>query len=88
MEVLTERKEGVCYYYLEKSITEEWELPDHLKWRKKAEEILSRLNCSQPEDGLKKLYRILDIVRRMEGLTGYEIELIISLLPQPSDSAE
>jgi hypothetical protein len=80
LEVLGERDSALCYFYLENSIVEKWNLQDHALWLKKAEDFISRLNAQSSEVALQRLYVILDEAKRLSALSDFELHFLMSLL--------
>lgn len=62
-ELLKERDQTKCYYYLEESLEEEQ--PDHVKWRENAEYLCERLNAT-PTEALRIITNLLDLRRRLD----------------------
>ncbi len=79
------REESKCYFYLEKSFVEMWELEDHAYWLKCANDIKNDLKASTAEDALRSIYQILDVIEKVQQLSGEEFKLFVRLL-NPNDS--
>lgn len=81
MHNLMKGREGdKCYFYLEKSFVERWELPDHVYWNDCATNIKNDLKASNSESALRSIYRILDVIEKAQQLSSEEFRLFIRLL--------
>lgn len=75
-----ERNEECCYFYLEKTLVECWELADHVYWQECAGRIKDDLKASNPDDALRSIYRVLDMVEKINNLSKPEYEFLTRLL--------
>ena len=60
--IFSERDPCKCYYYLEKSLTNCLELPDHIYWSDQCFQLMQLLNTDQPRIILSTVYKILSLV--------------------------
>ena len=74
------RSEAYCYYYLEKSLAECWEMPDHQYWWDCAESIKNDLTASSADDAIRSIYRVLDMIEKINGLSKPEYDFLTRLL--------
>lgn len=79
------RENSRCYYYLEKNLTERWELADHVFWKEEAEKLMLDLRASTAEEALRSIYKILDLIEKVNQLNENEYEFFTRLLPGAED---
>jgi hypothetical protein len=87
MEVLKGRKEGVCYYYLESSLSSDFSHDDHTYWNDQAKQLLSLLGVSQPAEALRSVYKVLDLIEKLNAFSPGEKELF-ELFRRPSEDEQ
>lgn len=87
LKMLGERNSCKCYYYLEKSLTNQLELPDHKYWTDQCQQLMELLNTDQPSNVLSSIYRVLSVVEKLNALSGPEQELV-ELFYKPDQSDE
>ena len=75
LKMLGERDPCKCYYYLEKALTNQLELPDHKYWTDQSQQLMELLGTSQPSTVLSAVYRVLSIVEKINALTAHEQSL-------------
>ena len=80
MEEIKNRKPGTCYYYIEKTLANKLELPDHAYWKEQAETIMETLQTNSASAALSEIYRILDLVEKVNQLPSASRELCVHLL--------
>lgn len=81
LDLLKEDKdETKCYYYLEKNITEHWNMKDHSYWKDQADKIKVDLRASSPDDALRSIYKLLDLLEKVGELSTGEYSLFTRLL--------
>lgn len=85
-ELLQERDDDKCYFYLEKNLVEKWELADHSYWSQQAEKLMTDLKTSTPEEALRSVYRTLDVMEKINELSQEEYNFLIRLLHLYEDS--
>lgn len=78
-ELLTSRSENKCYYYLEASLINQTELPDHVHWRSQANQLMDLLEVKTPSEALTSVYRVLSLLERLNSLSAPERELLAQL---------
>lgn len=86
MQKFIENKTSGCNYYLEETITEFWQLPNHKFWMEEAEQIKNDLKASNAQEALRSIYRVLDLVEKTNDLTSEEFDFFTRLL-QLSDAS-
>ena len=75
LQMLGERNDCKCYYYLEKSLTNQLELPDHQYWTDQCHQLMTLLGTDQSSVVLSSVYRVLAVVEKVNALTKAEQEL-------------
>ena len=81
-ELLKERKKDVCYFYVEKSLSNFKELPDHVFWKEQAQEFMQILQAHSPSNALASIYKILDFVEKFNQLSKPEQNLTMKLIQE------
>lgn len=79
-DLMREREEGCCYFYLEKSFIEKWEMEDHAHWYKIANDIKNDLKAPSSEDALRSIYQVLDMIEKVNELSNEEYKLLLRFL--------
>lgn len=74
-ELMKDRDQSHCYFYVEESVSTCEELPDHLFWKERAESLMQTLGATTPSSALSSIYRVLDLVEKINHLSGPEREL-------------
>ena len=69
------RDQNKCYYYLERSLTNQLELPDHVYWTDQCRQLMELLNTDQPSVVLTCVYRVLNIIEKVTALSPAEQSL-------------
>ena len=70
-----DRDQTRCYFYVEESVSTCEELPDHVFWKEQAESLMQTLGSATPSSALASIYRVLDLVEKINHLSGPEREL-------------
>lgn len=65
--MLKNRDPNNCYYYLEESLVDSNQQPDHLFWEKEAKSLCEKLSAS-PTDVIRLLNVFLDLRRRLDDI--------------------
>ena len=63
--LLAPREPRCCYYYLEESLADSEQRPDHAKWEREAENLCSRLNLS-PTETIRLTSNLLDLRAKLD----------------------
>lgn len=74
------RDNEYCYYYMEKNLAERWEMADHVYWQEQAENIKTDLRASNPDDALRSVYKVLDMIEKLNELSQPEFILLKRLM--------
>jgi hypothetical protein len=69
-----------CNFYTEQQMVEEWELPDHLKWIERTNELLESYQCT-PANLVMALPKVNDVIDKIGRLTDLEQRILQDLLP-------
>ena len=69
------RDPNKCYYYLERSLTNQLELPDHVYWTDQCKRLMEMLHTDQPSLVLASVYRVLNVLEKLNALSVAEQEL-------------
>ena len=89
MNLLGERDPCKCYYYLEKSLSNQLELPDHVYWTDQCKRLMEMLNTDQPSNVLTSIYRVLNVLEKLNSLSAAEQELFeLFYKPDPDDQSD
>lgn len=75
LRMLDERDDCKCYYYLEKSLTNQLELPDHQYWTDQCHQLMTLLGTDQSSLVLSSVYRVLSVIEKFNALSASEKEL-------------
>lgn len=86
MKMLGERDTCKCYYYLEKSLTNQLQLPDHEYWTDQCEQLMELLHTDQPSAVLKSVYRVLAVLEKFNDLSVSE-QALFGLFHKPDQGA-
>jgi len=73
--ILSERDPCKCYYYLEKSLTNAKDLPDHIYWADQCSQLMELLNTNQPSIVLSSVYKVLSLIEKITALSPPEQSL-------------
>ena len=73
--LLGERDPCKCYYYLEKSLSTQNTLPDHVYWTDQCKQLMELLHTDQPSIVLTSVYRVLNVLEKLNALSAPEQEL-------------
>ena len=65
-----DRKEGLCYYYLEHDVANCESLPDHQKWAGVCEQFKKHLDLTSDEEALQFVRQALNISNDLRKLVG------------------
>ena len=87
MKMLGERDSAKCYFYLEKSLTNMSELPDHLYWADQCSQLMELLQTDQPNIVLTSIYRVLSVIEKVNALSSTE-QSLFALFYKPLQDAE
>lgn len=87
LKMLGERDSCKCYYYLEKSLTNQLELPDHEYWTDQCEQLMEILHTDQPSIVLSSVYRVLSVLEKLNALSPSE-QSLFALFQKPSQDDE
>ena len=86
--LLGERDPCKCYYYLEKSLSTQNTLPDHVYWADQCKQLMELLRTDQPSVVLTSVYRVLNVMEKLNALSAVEQELFeLFYKPDSSDEA-
>ena len=78
-----------CYYYLEKSVTTQNEMPDHIYWTDQCKRLMEMLHTDQPSLVLASVYRVLNVLEKLNALSIAEQELFeLFYKPDPDDQSD
>lgn len=89
LKMLSERNECKCYYYLEKSLTNQLELPDHQYWIDQCQQLMELLDTDQPNLVLTSVYRVLNVLEKLNSLSAAEQSLFeLFYKPSQDDQAD
>jgi Fe2+ or Zn2+ uptake regulation protein len=77
---MSTRKDDVCYYYVEKSVSTWQELPDHVYWTDQAKHMMRELKTQDANSALTSIYRVLDLVEKFNQLNEAEQVLMLKFL--------
>lgn len=69
MDIL-DRKDGVCYYYLEDQIDDGHCMPDHLLWAENTEGFKASLNFPSDGEAMTFLKEVMQLSHRLQTLSG------------------
>ena len=83
LKMLGERDPCKCYYYLERSLTNQLELPDHEYWTDQCEQLMEILHTDQPSIVLSAVYRVLSVLEKLNALSAPE-QSLFELFYKPS----
>lgn len=75
IKLLGERDPCKCYYYLEKSLSTQDTLADHVYWTDQCKQLMELLRTDQPSVVLTSVYRVLNVLEKFTSLTMVEQEL-------------
>lgn len=67
--LLGERDPCKCYYYLESSMSNADEHPDHTYWEGQAQKIMLLVNTTDPSVALSAIYRALTVIEKITNLS-------------------
>jgi hypothetical protein len=87
LNLLGERDPCKCYYYLEKSLSTQLELPDHVYWTDQCKQLMELLSTDQPSLVLTSVYRVLNVLEKLNSLTAAE-QSLFELFYKPDPDAE
>lgn len=87
-DMMRNRKPDECYFYMEQNLAEEWELPDHKYWLEQSNDLMNDLRASTPEEALRSIYKVLDLMEKISHLTDTEYKFLIDLMPFVSSSED
>lgn len=87
MNLLGERDPCKCYYYLEKSLSNQLDLPDHVYWTDQCKQLMDLLSTDQPSLVLTSVYRVLNVLEKLTALTAAE-QSLFELFYKPDQDAE
>lgn len=79
-ELARNRREDVCYFYVEKNVSTGKEMPDHVFWHGQAVELIKSLNAQDANSALTSIYRVLDFVEKYNHLNQPEQQLALNLM--------
>lgn len=78
-----------CYYYLEKALTTQNDLPDHKYWTDQCKQLMELLHTDQPSIVLTSVYRVLNVLEKLNSLSAVEQELFaLFYKPIQDDSSD
>lgn len=84
--LLGPRDVGKCYYYLENSIIDTLEQPDHQYWTAQCQELMKLLGTTQPSQVLTSVYRVLAVIEKLNVLSPAEQALFELFYTPPQDA--
>lgn len=79
-DLMNNRQEDKCYYYVEKSVSTWQELPDHTHWTMQAKMMMRELKTQDANSALTSIYRVLDFVEKFNQLNEAEQNLALRFL--------
>lgn len=89
LKMLGPRNSCKCYYYLEKSLTNQLELPDHQYWTDQCQQLMELLSTDQPNLVLTSVYRVLNVLEKLNSLSAAEQSLFeLFYTPSQDDQSD
>ena len=85
--LLQPRDDCKCYYYLERSMTNQLELPDHEYWTDQCYQLMEMLRSTDPSVVLTSVYRVLNVLEKLNALSDSERELFALFYKPPQDDS-